>query len=65
MVYTIDYNLVMRILGILFYIVYQWWINLILLMADTIVSYAISTWFFEKKKETVTVSNLLITDSNQ
>ena len=49
----------MRVLAILFFIMFQWWVNLILLLADTIVSYAIAVWYFEKKKETVVVRILL------
>jgi len=52
----------MRVLAILFFIMFQWWVNLILLLADTIVSYAIAVWFFEKKKETVTVKAFFFTN---
>jgi len=54
-VYTIEYNLLMRVLAVIFFIMFQWWVNLILLFADAVISFALSTWFFEKKKETVHV----------
>jgi len=33
----------------------QWWLNVILLVSDCVISYAMSIWFFEKRKETVVV----------
>lgn len=34
---------------------YQWWMGCILLFSDTIIAYSMSIWFFEKRKETVTL----------
>lgn len=43
----------MRVVGVGCILVFQWWMGAILLYSDSITSFSISTWFFEKRKETV------------
>jgi len=52
---VIQYDSTMRYLIGFNFFMYQWWLNVVLLVSDSVVAYAISIWFFEKRKETVIV----------
>jgi len=52
---TIEYNELVRVFAVFAFFTFQWWLNVILLFSDAIICYAVTIWFFEKRKETVVV----------
>lgn len=56
---TIEYSDKMRYSIAYNFFMLQWWQNVVLLFADSVLCYALSIWYFEKRKETVVVSVVL------
>lgn len=51
----IKYNIFMRVLACLQFLIFQWILSTILTLLDSVVAYSVSHWYFEKRKETVVI----------
>jgi len=64
-VFTIEYDELFRTLSVFQMVMFLWWLDVILLVGDSIISYCLAIWFFERQKRTVvlpvnTVSKIIM-----
>jgi len=52
---TIYWNQAFRSFGILFFIVYHWWILVVNMIQESIIAFSMAYWYFEFRKETCVI----------